>query len=658
MRVLIGPISSPAGKLHIKERLEWAPPGMVSTNDVVLEDEWPSVLEAVARGLQEPARRYDVLIAEFRLPGSPSFAAINAIDPTFSVIDIDLLGGTSNMPMFDVGSEKLRRLAEWLTRESGLTSTPAEIARLAAFQGGEETGKEVEDLPAPPAEAGPRDGPEEPKALGPPSPPRLVLAPPTASAPEADAQLGDVARWLELKLGLMLARAEAGSQGQDFPGWTISAARARALLGNDIARLSAEGLQEQWRRVDARLHAHVEAAAHARPEASPGWIAHAFRLDRIEREMLWLAAAPDMAGSFAQAIGFLNDDLAQRRPTLSLLSRAIDGAGPPWQLQRRLAGDAPFARFRLASLVRTDPLIPESLAPIVAAPDVVAMLLGRRPGDVVEGATLYDPADFRGETFDLQVAPVLGAARALDRDRNAPPIVHFHAPAYEAGWLAAQLASVDKSALVGDVGPAAEAEPGAIHDRLYAFARAARVADAVLIVTGADELAEARRGEIAETLVGQLAPHLKLVALQGMHTDPTGLRGAAGGVLEIGRDRASREERATIWTRAAAARGIELSNEAARELAATFAFSRAQAEAALALALAAAAIDTGETADEALRHAARLVSKASAPASVRRIETGPRLGGYRAAGAGHGRAAQHSFASEAWRDGVGAMGLR
>jgi hypothetical protein len=338
--------------------------------------------------------------------------------------------------------------------------------------------------------------------------------------------------------------------------------------------------------------------------------------------MLWLAAAPDMAGSFAQAIGFLNDDLAQRRPTLSLLSRAIDGAGPPWQLQRRLAGDAPFARFRLASLVRTDPLTPESLAPIVAAPDVVAMLLGRRPGDVVEGATLFDPADFRGETFDLQVAPVLGAARALDRDRNAPPIVHFHAPAYEAGWLAAQLASVGESALVGDVGAAAEAEPGAIHDRLYAFARAARVADAVLVVTGTDELAEARRGELAETLVGQLAPHLKLVALQGMHTAPTGLRAAAGGVLEISRPRPTREERASIWTRAAAVRGLALSEDQARDMGAIFAFDRTQADAAVALAQGSGAGETPETRDAALREAARIVSRATAPPSVRRIETG------------------------------------
>jgi SpoVK/Ycf46/Vps4 family AAA+-type ATPase len=71
-----------------------------------------------------------------------------------------------------------------------------------------------------------------------------------------------------------------------------------------------------------------------------------------------------------------------------------------------------------------------------------------------------------------------------------------------------------------------------------------------------------------------------------------------------------------------AARGRPLSSEAARELAATFAFNRAQAEAALAVALGGGGGDTRETAEDALRHAARLVSKASAPPSVRRVETG------------------------------------
>ncbi|MGZ8284021.1 MAG: ATP-binding protein [Allosphingosinicella sp.] len=611
-------MSCPIRKLGIERLLKQAPPGMRNHNFVILEDDWPSVAEMVARGVEEPALRFDLLIAEFRLPGSLSFAAIHAIDPTLSVMDVDLPRGTSHTLMLEAGS-KNHVCAEWLARESGLTSRPAEAAELAGHFDGEAGEGEAEASESPPGPPAP-EAPEEAKALVPPVRPRLVLAPPSPSPPDADTQLGDLARWLELKLGIMLARAETWHQGQDFPGWTMSAARARALLGSDIAKLPAEALQEQWQRVDERLRAHVDEAAHKQPSASPGWIAHAFGLDRIECEMLWLVAAPDMSGGFAQAIGFLNDDLGQRRPTLSLLSRMIDGAGPPWRLRHRLAGEAPFATFRLASLVRPDPLTPESLAPVVAAPDIVAMLLGRGPGDVVEGATLFDPADFGRERFNPQVTPILDAARTVDRDRQAP-IIQFHAPAHEADWLAAQLAWAKKSALVGDIASAAGADPGGIDDRLYAFARAARIADAVLIVTGADELPETRREELAGLLAGQLAPHLRLVTLQGLHTTPLSLRAAAGGVLEISRPRPTREERAAIWTRAADDRGLALSDEDARGMGATFAFDRTQAEAAVALAQGSGAIETPETRDATLREAARIVSRATAPASVRRIET-------------------------------------
>ncbi|MEA3037511.1 MAG: hypothetical protein QOE79_24 [Sphingomonadales bacterium] len=614
-------MSSPAGKLGIERLLKWAPVGKINTNFVVLEDEWPSVVETVARGVADPAHRFDVLIAEFRLPGSPSFAAIHAIDPTFPVIDIDLLQGTSNTLMFDVGSEKLRRLAEWLTRESGLTLKPGDAAGLGRNTGPDSavddiaSSDEPADMPAcePPPEAVPPAAPARP---------RLVLAPPGPAPAEGEAQLADLARWIELKIGIMLARASAVHQGQDFPGWTMSAARARALLGSDIAALSADVLLEQWRRVDARLQAQIEAAAMRPSGASPGGIAHAFGLDRIDRELLWLTAAPDMDGGCAQAIGFLNDDLGQRRPSLSLLSRMIEGAGPPWQLRRRFSGRSPLARFQLAGIVRPDPLTPESLAPIAAAPDIVALLLGRALREVVEGATLFDPADFSHESFDLQIAPVLGAVRAADRGGGEPPIIHFHAPVHEAGWLAAQLASVGQFALVGDVGPGAAVEPAGIEDRLYVLARAARVADAALIVTGADGLAEPGRVELARLLTEEVAPGLKLVALQGLHTTPTSLRAAAGGVLEISRPRPSREERAAIWARAAAERGLRLFDDDARDLGAAFAFDRTQAEAAVALAQGGGAGETPETRHSALREAARLVSRATAPPSVRRIETG------------------------------------
>ncbi|MDY7814024.1 hypothetical protein, partial [Burkholderia pseudomallei] len=128
-------------------------------------------LEAVRIGAEDATRKYDVLVAEFRLSGSPEFAAINTLDPTISVIDIDLDRGTSNTPMFDVSSAKLRRLAEWLTKEAGLTSTPAAMAALVgnADEHAPETPAEGGRVPEPgtPRETREREGPSaapEPEA--------------------------------------------------------------------------------------------------------------------------------------------------------------------------------------------------------------------------------------------------------------------------------------------------------------------------------------------------------------------------------------------------------------------------------------------------------------------------------------------------------------
>ena len=621
MRVLIGPMFSETSQQLMEGRLKWAPPGKVSTNIVDIVDDWSQVLEKIATGVERPDEKYDVLIAEFRLPDSPSFAEIYAIDPGFSVIDVDLVQGTSNTPMFDVGSATLCRLAEWLTRETGLKSMGGAPGAIAAADD-EEAGEEEEESP----ESGEGAGPEPSEDAAAPAerrPPRLREVHGGARTPaDPDSQLADLSRWLNLKLSLMMARAESRGQGQDIPGWTMSAARGRSLLDPDFAWLSREELQAQWEAADAALEAHVALAGQGRADGSAGWIAHAFGLDRIEREMLWIALAPDMSGSFAQVIGFLNDDLSQRRPSFFLLSQMIDGAGPTWELQRRLSGDSPLAGFRMASLVRTDPLIPSSLAPIVAAPDLVAMLLGRSPADVVEDANLFEPAKFGEETFDLQIAPVLRAARAAVDPTRVSPLVHFHAPAVDAGWLAVQLASVGEPTLLGDLGPLAEADLFEVRERLLAFCRLARASDAILVVAGLDGHDAERRAALGELLATRLAPKLKLVAVQGMRTAPDAFRNAAGGVMEISRPRPTRDERAWIWTRAAAARGRPMSGEEARDLAATFAFDRKQAETAVALAIGSGDVEPSEANDAALRDAARVVSRASAPPSVRRIETG------------------------------------
>jgi hypothetical protein len=612
VRALIGPMSSAAGREGIA-RLLAAPPrghrGAIATDQC---DTWQDVLARVA------AEPFDVLIAEFGAD-SPAIDRLFQLQPKLSVIEVDLVGGTTNVHVFDVGSETLVRLAEWLSREAGLTGANDTIARITHARpqlsvAANEPSEEPDPVPAPEPEL----VVETAAALPPPQPLARVVPIRRDPYANADEQLDDLATWLALKLNLAFARAESETAAPGVSNWAMTAARARSLLGQRAAALPLPELAAEFQEADSRLI--------ARSAAAPGLpltrLATAFQLDEIERRMLYLVLAPELDGRFAQAFGFLADDPAQRRANASILAELVDDIGAPWRVRQRLSGDRPFARFGLiASLPADLPGAPDTQVPLALPPDVASFLLERAtagPGDW----KLLDPAHPAKVGFDLQAAPVVAAARAAGKEPGPRPVVRLAAAEGEELWLAEQLAAVGIPALIGTLSPPADAATAELKDKLRMFARQARLADAVLIVAGLDSAPAALRPELCAWLAATFAAELKLLVLQGRHVDPIWLRDAAGGVLEIGRDLASREERATIWTRAAAARGLVLSSEAARELAATFAFTRPQAEAALALALGGGGTDTRETADEALRHAARLVSKASAPPSVRRIETG------------------------------------
>lgn len=123
VRSLIGPMSSAAGRQGIARLLAAAPRGYRSAIAAAQCDSWEDALERLAN---EP---FDVLIAEFGA-GSPAIDRFFQLQPKLAVIEIDLAGGTSNVHVFEVGSETLVRLAEWLSREAGLTGANDTIARI------------------------------------------------------------------------------------------------------------------------------------------------------------------------------------------------------------------------------------------------------------------------------------------------------------------------------------------------------------------------------------------------------------------------------------------------------------------------------------------------------------------------------------------------
>jgi hypothetical protein len=123
VRALIGPMSSAAAREAIERLLAAASRGNRSAIAASRCDHWEEVLGALA------AEPFDMLIAEFGA-ASPAIDRLFRLQPKLSVIEVDLAGGTTNIHVFDVGSEALVRLAEWLSREAGLARSNDSIARI------------------------------------------------------------------------------------------------------------------------------------------------------------------------------------------------------------------------------------------------------------------------------------------------------------------------------------------------------------------------------------------------------------------------------------------------------------------------------------------------------------------------------------------------
>ncbi|HYD39040.1 MAG TPA: hypothetical protein VEA60_15590 [Allosphingosinicella sp.] len=116
-------MSSAAGRQGIARLLAAAPRGYRSSIAADQCDSWDDVLERLSA---EPC---DVLVAEFG-SGSPAIERLFQLQPRLCVIEADLAAGTTAVHHFGTGSETLLRLAEWLSREAGLTGANETVARI------------------------------------------------------------------------------------------------------------------------------------------------------------------------------------------------------------------------------------------------------------------------------------------------------------------------------------------------------------------------------------------------------------------------------------------------------------------------------------------------------------------------------------------------
>jgi hypothetical protein len=103
-------------------------------------------------------------------------------------------------------------------------------------------------------------------------------------------------------------------------------------------------------------------------------LAHVFNLDALERELIVLCLAPELAPSFERLFAYAQDD-AQRKYATADLAAALFAHGDAQHVRDRLRADAPLRRFLLLQ-VGSDPTARLGARPLVLDEGVADYLLG------------------------------------------------------------------------------------------------------------------------------------------------------------------------------------------------------------------------------------------------------------------------------------------
>lgn len=431
---------------------------------------------------------------------------------------------------------------------------------------------------------------------------------------DAAAHLADVKRWIALSLLALIDKDAPESNGPPILGWTMNAAQARALLEDTGAETSPEIL---WDQIERRERAHREDAT-ALPLLR---LADAFRLDedKIEKQLIWHTLAPEIDGRFARAHGYLNDDLARRRPTLSRLAQLVDPGADAWSLRQRLAGPRPLARHRLISVhaehSHATPATEESVA---LAPEIVQFLLKEGDGGAsATGATLISAGSRRGDV-DAEARSCMEDLRRSLAGGEAP-IFQLDGGREALSWFERNAPAAGIDILKVELGLLDDLTPAQFPRAAQAWARMATLHRAILLITGFEQRSAEVSGElgrISATLLPDLVPALVLhgTSLKSMSYGPTHrlLRLIEHGKLGI-------QARAQLWYERAIAAGLTVSRNDVERIAASARFDQAQIDMAISIAK---GLTRGPIPDHcaALCEAVRRIAREGAPSAVQLVE--------------------------------------
>ena len=389
----------------------------------------------------------------------------------------------------------------------------------------------------------------------------------SSSEPYATAKehLSDVKRWSAFVGLQLLASQDPKTDGSSITGWTIGKDEAKRLLcevAGDLSEFTTP--QALWRHMEGREYASLEHGV----QLPLLQIAIAFDLDDCEKQLVWHALGPELDGRFTRIYGYLNDDLTRGRPTLTTLAQLVEGYDA-WSLRGKLAGPKPFARHHLISVQDRPHGLPATVETIAPAPELVRFLIDHvdEAGGCESGATLLPP-DETGDgapEYDAEASPLSRICAAPWRTRTAPSSGSKAAARLSIGSSASSVLPASLCFGLPSAGRRTFHPPGWPAPRRVGR-DFATLHHAVLLITGFEQRDNETRLKLSRICVECLAGLVPALVLHGASLESAGTGDRAVRLIE--RRKLTIHARAEIWHRRANHAGLNLSWNAALELAA------------------------------------------------------------------------------------------
>ena len=580
----------PAGQARPGQR--WA----VDPEQKYVDQALPAVLEKIRSidlvtvasktELEEVLRRehFKVLVLPASAHNEADCQHYLAVRPDISILVIDIEVPEVIVRFRDAGSEMIARVIRSLSESSA--SRPEHRGRVHWLSS--------KDFDAP---ATASNGSSEPYAT-------------------AKEHLSDVKRWSAFVGLQLLASQDPKTDGSSITGWTIGKDEAKRLLcevAGDLSEFTTP--QALWRHIEGREYASLEHGV----QLPLLQIAIAFDLDDCEKQLVWHALGPELDGRFTRIYGYLNDDLTRGRPTLTTLAQLVEGHDA-WSLRGKLAGPKPFARHHLISVQDRPHGLPATVETIAPAPELVRFLIDHidEAGGCESGATLLPPdetADGAPE-YDAEASAVVEDLRRAMADKDGP-VFRLESDREAQHWFERVARSAGIAVLRVALGAQEDHSSAGLARAAEGWAQFATLHHAVLLITGFEQRDNETRLKLSRICVECLAGLVPALVLHGASLESAGSSDRAVRLIE--RRKLTIHVRAEIWQRRANHAGLNLSWNAALELAATARFDETQIDMAIGIAKGLLQDCAGDAAT-ALCEAVRRMARDAAPSAVQVIE--------------------------------------